>query len=243
MLKLNQSHKIAISVASIFMVSLSIMMFLLSSSNQTLGHVQANVSHSGSTQTATENSETKTEDTYKSYFKDPYPAIFSVDSEGKFKFLNDEFCKLLDQDCTKLEGTLFFEQIHSTDLADMASKHAKIIKDEKDMSGVGPYRLNKKGNGNATTLVMFDIHAVLDENKEVSEIVFSVKDITAKVNDMKVDNDADAGTDYSQKEPANLAEPKENPAEPSDSTETRPGDNRLMVDKISFNVHLLSELF
>jgi PAS domain S-box-containing protein len=231
MLKLNQSHKIAISVASIFMVSLSIMMFLLSSGNQNLGHVQANVSHSGSAETSAEHSDTKSEDTYKSYFKDPYPAIFSVDSEGKFEYANDDFCKLIDQNCEKIMGTLFFEQIHSTDLADMASKHAKIVKDGKDLNGVGPFRLNRKGNGNATTLVIFDIHAILDDKKGVSEIVFSVKDITEKVNNMTDDNNADAGTDYSE-------------SEPTDSKDTiRPGDSRLMVDKISFNVHLLKDLF
>ena len=231
MLKLNQSHKIAISVASIFMVSLSIMMFLLGSGNQNLGHIQASIGHAGATEATTEEPESKTEDVYKSYFKDPDPAIFSVDSEGKFKYLNDEFCELLNQDCIKLEGTLFFEQIHYTDLADMASKHAKIVQGGKDLSGVGPFRLNKKGTGNATALVMFDIHAVLDDNKEVSEIVFSVKDITSKVSDMNEDNNADAGTDFSKKDPVTPVEK----SEPTDTEESQE-DSRLMVDKISFNV-------
>ncbi|MFA6917642.1 MAG: PAS domain-containing protein [Candidatus Gracilibacteria bacterium] len=234
MIKLNQSHKIAISVAAIFMVSLSIMLFLLSGGNQNLGHLQANVQHAGSAGegSAEGNLNSKILEKYKSYFKDPSEIIFSVDSEGKFKYASDGFCELIDIDCTLAPGKLFFDYVHSNDLADLASKHSKMIREEKDVDGIGPYRLYHK-NSKGESLVMFNVHIILDNDKKPSEIVFSVKDITKKVDEMRV----------VKPEPENnspkvfevIPEPFTPKLDEEDEKDTpRPGDTRMMVEKISF---------
>jgi len=229
MLKLEQRHKIAISVGAIFMVSLSVMLFLLGDGGKNVGHVQANVGHAGGEGKWEEviSEEVETErllEEYKSYFKDSGNLIFSTDVEGKFKYLSESFCKLIDVNCYESVDELFFNYMNSDDLAVMASKHAKIVQDGKDINGVGPYRF-QVGDSNHYVLVMFNIHVILDEENEVVEIVFSVNDITKKVNGMHNINTEPVRTEIKSSESD----------EPSDSEEkdSRPGDNRLMVEKIS----------
>jgi PAS domain S-box-containing protein len=231
MLKLEQRHKIAISVAAIFMVSLSVMLFLLGDVGKNVGHVQANVGHSGGEgkweEVISEEVEAKKLlEEYKAYFKDSGDLIFSTDVEGKFKYLSENFCDLIDQNCNESEDELFFDYMHSSDLSSMASKHAKIVQDGKDLSGVGPYRF-RVGNSDSYVLVMFNIHIVLDDENEVIEIVFFVNDITKKVNEMHNINTEPVRTDVKS------SESSESDEESEDDDGLRPGDNRLMVEKIS----------
>lgn len=215
MLKLTQNHKIAISVAAIFMISLSIMLFLLGGNSQNMQHLKTSVSHSSESS----NTETEMSAKYKNYFSEPSDLVFAVDAAGKFTYASEEFCELIKSDCKLLSGKLFFKYVNEEDLADFASTHAKIVKEENDSQGLGPFRL-QKANGEKGALVMLSVHAVLDSNKEISEIVFCVKDITKKVDDMNIDV-KEIESQY----------PKTSQEEDEDA---RPGDSRLMVDKISF---------
>lgn len=246
-MKLSQNHKIAVSVASIFMVSLSIMMFLLSG-NPELGHnMQANVSGHGVATEGSEGTGDAVLQTYEEYFKESNSMIFSIDSESKFKYLSEDFCELLDADCKELIGKLFFDYVSSKDLPDLASKHAKIVNDTKDIDGIGPYRL-MRDHGQAEIFVMMNVHSIVNKNT-ITEVVFSVKDITKKVEEINGGSATTAArSDLKNGKTSEVIEQKPVETTPAkeDQTskdETRPGDSRLMVEKISFNVRLLNKLF
>lgn len=242
MLKLTQAHKIGISVAAIFMVSLSIMLFMLSGNSQDLGHMQADVSHSSGGEASVEgDSNSELLNKYKAYFEKPGDIIFATDAESKFTYANPDFCKLIEENCGLINGKLFFDYVNEKDLADFASTHAKIVKTGDNLEGLGPYRLHK-ANGDQGALVMINIHTLLDNDKKVVEIVFSLKDITKQVNEMKDDLPAKEPVDTKSSEVLPLPKANE-PAIKEEGEDSRPGDTRLMVKKISFNMRLLSQLF
>jgi PAS domain S-box-containing protein len=244
MLKLTQTHKIAISVAAIFMVSLSIMLFLLSGNSQNLGHVQTNVSHSTSSERGGETEsegdlDSKILEKYKAYFEDSDDMIFATDAEGKFTYASKNFCELIGENCDLITGKLFFDYVNGKDLADLASTHAKIVKNGDDSEGLGPYRLHKS-NGDQGSLIMFNIHTILDGDKKVVEIIFSLKDITDKVNEMHKETPPEEKTDTKSSEILPL--PHEDDSELKDDEDnSRPNDTRLMVEKISFNIGLMKD--
>ncbi|MFA7685176.1 MAG: PAS domain-containing protein [Candidatus Gracilibacteria bacterium] len=233
MLKLTQGHKIAISVAAIFMVSLSIMLFLLGGGSQNLGHVQADVSHS------TSNGESEGEgdlslkllEEYEAYFEESSDIVFATDAASKFTYASEDFCKLIEENCSLINGKLFFDYVDGKDLADLASTHAKIVKNGNDSKGLGPYRLHK-ANGDQGPFVMLSTHSILDNEKKVVEIVFSLKDITDKLNEMQKETPIQEEVHTKSSEEVTLPE-----------DDSRPGDTRLMVEKVSFNMRLLSKLF
>ncbi|MDD3861478.1 MAG: PAS domain-containing protein [Candidatus Gracilibacteria bacterium] len=238
MLKLTQAHKIAVSVVAIFMFSLSVMLFLLDIGDRNLGHIQASVGHSTNHSDFDDGDKNvdpvlKLLSEYVAYFPYSNDIIFSVDVEGKFLYTSESFCKLLKKDCTLLKGKLFFKYVHEEDLAELASAHAKIVKDNEDTKGAGPYRL-QKANGEKGALVMFDIHVVPDKNGEVGEIVFSVKDITKKVDDMKIDvkeiEMEDPKTSEAILEFGPESSPESSPEKDEDKN-PRFEDSRLMADK------------
>ena len=150
-------------------------------------------------------------------------------SEGKFTYASPDFCKLIEENCGLITGKLFFDYVNGNDLADFASTHAKIVKNGDDSEGLGPYRLYK-ANGEQGPFVMLNIHVLLDNDKKVVEIVFSLKDITGKLNEMQKETPVQEEVDTKSSEEVPLPEKEE---------DSRPSDARLMVEKISFNMGLL----
>jgi len=183
---ISQNKKIAISAISIFLVSLSMMMFFLGKGSF-LQSGEANVLHStgGSTSAhgaaAGGNEAVAIEDSYRKDLKNIEDPIFVLTPAGKFTFTSDSFCKLVNKKCDTLTGKLFYNLINSKDLPALISSVSDVLAKKERVDSMGPYRMI---SGDHELIVMFNVVPVLGENKEVKSLAFSIKDLTAQVQNL-----------------------------------------------------------
>lgn len=223
MLTLTQNKKIAISAISLFLVSFAGMLFFLKNNGNELEQGKTNVLES--TKHGTEQvAEIDQESIYREYIGSEENPIFVVNAEGNVVFASDDCCKLLSVNCDEFVGKLFFDYINTKDLSSLVSAHTKLIQDPKSTEGLGPYRMIKD---NKEILVLFDAYPILDEDKKVTEIIFSVKDITEQAEGL---NDPDAPQTPKDKEKTWFDD-----LYPKIQDMKEEQDMRMMVDKISYN--------
>lgn len=180
MLTLTQNKKIAISAISLFLVSFTSMLFFLKNNGTDLNNGQTNVV--GSNEYNSEQTEEVNEESvYRGYLGNEESPIFVVNTEGKIVFASDDCCGLLSVSCDKFIGELFFDYINTKDLSALVAEHTKLIQNPKFTENIGPYRMIKDDK---EILVLFDAYPILDDNKKVTEIIFSVKDITEQAEEL-----------------------------------------------------------
>lgn len=179
MSKLSENKKIAICAIAIFIVSFSTMLFFLDEGGQKNDHTQTNVLELDQKQ------ELSPEEKYQSYLKEQDSPFFVVDSEGKFKYTNELFCKLLALDCDKFGGKKLFDFINSKDLSDFVSTYTKTVQNGEDKDGVGPIRML---SGDKEKLLLFNFKVLKNRDEKTGEIVVSVKDLTEKAEELNDPN-------------------------------------------------------
>lgn len=221
---LSQNKKIAISAMALFLVSFAAMLlFLESGETSTQKASVLNAGKGENNESVSENAEQLKIDAYKSYLKEVDSQFFVTTAEGKFIYMNDEFCELLSVKCEDLKDKPFFDYINSKDLSTVVSNHTKLIQDGEPSEGLGPYRMIK---GKEEILVLFSAYPILGEDLKVSEIVFSVKDLTAQAEELN----ENGKTDEKQEEDKNWIKS----LYPKIKEMKDENDIRRMVDKISF---------
>ena len=181
---LTQNKKIAISAVAIFMVSFTAVLFFFGQPGNDVSVTSTDVlSHDGGehgedSEHAEEGHEEEEDhgSSYAEYLEDAETPHFATDAEGKFTYVSHGFCELLSAVCDALADALLFDYVNSKDLAELVSNHSKLAFEKEGLDGSGPYRMLQ---GDREILVMFDITPILDEEEEeVVEILYSVKDIT-----------------------------------------------------------------
>ncbi|MBD3329968.1 PAS domain S-box protein [Candidatus Peregrinibacteria bacterium] len=180
MITLSQNKKILITAISIFVVSF--IFFLLFFENAELNKASL---HTSTLKLTTSHTPSKTVDDpqniYTEYINDDRP-WFSTSVEGEFVYLSDEFCELMDKECSELEGKLLYHYINTKDLPELVSENSRLFQEKEKVEAMGPFRLMKDG----TELIMlFDAIPLSDEEDKLTEILFSVKDLTEQVEDMR----------------------------------------------------------
>lgn len=193
MSKLSQNKKIAISAVSLFAASFSTMLFFLGGGTLNPDDLKASVTEG----------ETRQEET--TVAKDEAGAggeargenlkedtIFVTDVEGFIQKANPGFCRLVGQDCKELVGQKFFDLVNKDDLSELASIYGKLGLEGKRMDAIGPIRLI---DGQNNKLVMLSAFPVVDKEGKVIKIRFSAKDITKKVEDLKLDKESEENLD------------------------------------------------
>lgn len=202
MLTLSQNKKIAISAVALFLMSFMGMLFFLENNGAEVenGHVNIlEVGGHGDNDDGEEGTEVVVidpETMYRSYLDDTEDPIFVINAEGEIIFASDDCCDLLGTECRELEGTSFFEHINTKDLPDFVTAQMKIMNDPKLTEGMGPFRMIK---GEENIIVLFNAYPVLDEASKVQEVVFSINDITAQVEEMNSKAEATASALVSMK--------------------------------------------
>lgn len=190
------------------------MLFFLENNGVDLEHGQVDVLHS-----ASHAEETSLEMFYKNHTSGDNDLIFVANAEGEVQYATAEFCEFLEVKCSEFVGSVFFDYINSKDLSEFIPDHSKLLQDGEAVEGHGPYRMLK---GDEEILVLLNAYPILDREDKVTEIVFSVKDLTEQVEEMN--DEPERG------EKKWIQEVYPRIEEMSDQNEVR-----MMVDKISYN--------
>lgn len=218
MLKLSQNKKIALSAIALFLVSFSLMLFFLNNGFESTNHSQVNVleinGHAGYSSEAVD-----LEMSYRNYLKDPNAPFFVTDATGEIKYAGKDFCQFLSVKCDVFVGSVLFDYINSKDLSTVVADHTKLIQEGEPAEGLGPYRMLKRDK---ELLLLFNAYPVSDKDGKVSEIIFSVKDLTEQVEELK-ENKEKQDRFWLEK-----LYPKIKDVEDQQ-------DIRMVVDKISYN--------
>jgi len=180
--KLSQNKKIAVMAITIFVLSFSVMLFFLDSRSYGLDGVQANVMHSS------EGEDMDVEEVYRSYLGKSEDPFFIITSEGEFRYLSENFCKILSESCSNLKGKQFSDFVNSNDYADHLAVHTKLIQKGEKVDGIGPFRMST--GEEKEKLLLFAAEPVLDSEGSVAYIVYSVNDLTKKAQELNENDDA-----------------------------------------------------
>ncbi len=183
--KLSQNSKIALGTMAVFMVSVSVMMFLLGQNGEGVNpHMAASVMHSSDSHVEDSQGQSdpdQNEELYKSYFNQEAEMILVINSEGEFEYICDRICEKIDLNCKSLEKSHFFDYLNENDLVEYITIHTKLIQNPQNMDGVGPFRLK---NNDKEIFALFSIRPVTDDEEKVEKLIFSIKDITEQIEEM-----------------------------------------------------------
>jgi hypothetical protein len=177
---ISQNKKIAIAAISVFVVSLSMMMFFLGHGNG-FENGQANLLHESGGEAAVDTEAAALEQTYRDELGNKSDPVFALYPSGKFKYTGEDFCKLVQKDCDTLKGKLFYNLINSKDLPAFISAHSEVLAKKNKIESMGPYRMISNDH---EVIVMFSAAPIFDDDKALESIAFSVKDITEQVEDL-----------------------------------------------------------
>ncbi len=192
---LSQNKKIAITSVALFMVSLSVMLVFLESGGKSMeGHGQTSVVHQGA---GGHGEPVKKPETlplgldlkYKPHFSQKNQSVFVTKADGNIAYSNDFFCKMMRTECKGLKDKQFFDLVNNEDVADFAKHHSKVVAEGAELQGFGPYRL-KAGEGQI--MVLLSAYPVLNDQSQVTSVIFKARDITAQVQKLSTGLQAEA---------------------------------------------------
>ena len=203
-----QNKKIAIAALAIFIVSFSVMLFFLDGYKVDLDNTHTNVLDS-SHHEEVENTEIRPAHSELS---------FVTNTTGTLKYTTNSFCELLKLSCSEFEGKQYYDYINSNDLNDLILVHTKLVEEGSKIEAIGPYRMIQ---GNHEILVLLSAKPILDEEGDVTSIIYHVKDLTEQVENLH-HQEAPEEKDWTK-----ILYPKiKNMSDEAES--------RLMVDKITY---------
>jgi PAS domain S-box-containing protein len=177
----SENKKIIISSISIAIVSIAIIL-LFSSTAQEEALKSAHTNISGPS--VLENGEEEIYN-YSQYLEEEETNWFVTDVSGEYIDVSDDFCNMLGRKAEDIKGTLLFSDINAKDLPAIMSKNSKLLLEAKNVEGLGPYRFMI--NEEEELLVIFKAIPIVDlTDKKVVKIIFSVKDISHIVEEVKL---------------------------------------------------------
>jgi PAS domain S-box-containing protein len=184
MLDLSQNKKIAISAVVIFIISFAAMIFFLDVNSSDSGKTNVFSSeHEEESASGEEFNYLNIDAVFMAYLNNLEGPVFVTNSNGKFEYANQEFCRLAGLDCNDLTGKKLFDYIHPKDLPDFVGTHTTLIQSGDQKEGIGPFRIV---NEKREKLVLLNALPVSGE-KGVEKIIFSAKDLTSKVKEFNND--------------------------------------------------------
>lgn len=205
----SQDKKIAAIALAVFMVSFSLMMFFLGSTDR-LEHTETNVLHSVMEQTEE--------------IKVDGPG-FITNPEGEFIYISESFCGLITTGCEEMMDGKIFEYIHTTELPDFVSAFTKLVGEKEKMESIGPFRVVA---GNEEKLILFSAQPIIGEDEKVSTVIFVAKNLTEQIEKLhkkEKDKEDEKKSKWWEKIYPKIKE--------IDEEETKEG-NKLLVEKIGY---------
>lgn len=237
-MSISQNKKIALSVVAMFFVSFASMLLFLRSNGSDTGHIQTEVLGADHTTSIelTEPSKWEEEIIYKGLIDEINTPFVVTNVEGEMIFAESDYCELISTKCEYVEGKKIFDFINSRDLTDIFAHHTKMIQNRRSIKGMGPYRML---NDDEEILVLMSAYPILDDKDEVEKIIYTVRDLTQKVQELSEEesgeesggeNGRESGGENPNENWIKNLYPSVNEMENIDSLDK----TKLIVDKISF---------
>lgn len=188
MTNISQSKKIAVAAIAIFLISFSMLLFFLKDFepkgstahtdvlNATSNHQEAVVE-----EVVEEELPVYLEHLHEDHADELDAPIFVTNSEGEIEYANEYFCKLINSKCDSVKGNIIFDYVNTKDISDLAAAHGKLVHDGEETDGLGPFRMLK---GKTEILLLFTAEPLIGDDDKVAHIIYKVKDITEKVNEL-----------------------------------------------------------
>lgn len=197
MFHLSQTKKIALMAIALFFLSVASITFFLKNGGDEFSYSKADILQVANHKDESDKKpdENERENKYRELTGNVDNPILVINVEGKVTFVSDDFCKLLSEKCSNVLDNLLFKYINSEDLPDFVSAHSKLIADGEKNEALGPLRMSKNKK---EILVLFSAQPVL-EDKKVTEIILSAKDLSEKVDAIKDANSVDKTRDILDK--------------------------------------------
>ncbi len=165
-----------LSSLSIIVVSIAILLLFASASEETIKNVHSNVSGISSI---------VNEINFYDYLEEDENIWFVTSVSGLYLEVSDSYLELLGKKVEEIKEELLFSNINAKDLPAIMSENSKLLLEAKKVEGLGPYRMLK--NDGSEILVIFKATPVVNkESQKVSQIIFSVKDISKIVEETKL---------------------------------------------------------
>ena len=213
----DQNKKILLSAAILFTLSFSVMVFFLQRYSGDFDHGQADVLNHGSEEITQESQDP----TWLEHLPEDAPA-FVIVPDGHFEFVNDSLQRLLGLE-DNYSGKLLFDYVDSEDLSLLVTAETELIQGAESRDNIGPIRLY---NGKRDIIVFLSAIPVLDDDDHVQYIIFSVYDLTEKIDELrKNEEEAEDNSPENGLKKGNAPTIKEVPED---------GHHRFTVEKIGY---------
>jgi hypothetical protein len=219
----SQSKKILVASISVFVVSLSMLLFFLEGNGSELGFGQTDALSSSSHSESSEQVEAIIPDNIIEK-----PALWlQINDLGLIVDSSENLCELLHISSEELRGLLVYDLINAKDLPLFASASSKLMQSGEKMKGIGPFRILA---GDTELIFMLNASPNLDEKGAVLDIIFELKDITAQVKEMAISPEPPKGIESPNRLEQNKSWLRDLYPKFLDSDEEI--DTRMMVDNI-----------
>jgi len=182
-----QNRNILVVALSIFIVSMTALLFFLNSTERDSGALQTNILQHESGEPV----DVDLEKSYQDLFQCGDEPFVVMKLDGHITFANSKFLASTGFVNDDLRGKLFFSLIDSRDLTAFFSAFGKVVETGKAVTMVGPFRLADKAGDYKTS--MGSVIPVIEKGK-VARVGIVIKDISNAVKDNQdnQDNQLDA---------------------------------------------------
>lgn len=184
MLNSPQGKRIAVAALSVFVASISALLFFVDLQDGKGGHANVlEATHHAPEGDADKHQQEDPMLEYREIAGFDVGPIFTIDLSGKFLNESADFCELLGKDCEELAERTLYEFINLEDLPALVASHGEIFEKKERIEADGPFRM---AGGEGEILVILNLHPILDSDDHIVEIIVGVKDITEKVKELNM---------------------------------------------------------
>jgi len=173
-----KNRNVLVIAGSIFIVSLTILMFSLTEQLKHIDSLDANVL--GPTQ------EHETESDYRNELGQYDGPLAIIELGGKLDFISDDLVYKYGLDREEMRKNSYFTYIHPADMPDVISSIARAFETGNSIAFVGPFRMKVKKEEYSIFIASF---YPIKEEEKITKIAVLLRDITEEM----VENSDEAG--------------------------------------------------
>lgn len=170
---LQNNRNVIMAAVTLFIVSLTTLLFFLTGQSGGNHDLQANIVDS-----LDHKSQQEEEKTYRQMVDEQEGPITVLGTDGSVQFTSWEFESLIGYSKESMKEELFYSSIHPEDLSLFVAAFNKVLTSDSPVMMIGPYRMRSKDD--AYQVHMASLYPI-QKDAEVTSIIVSVRDITKEI--------------------------------------------------------------